>query len=59
MSKSRVAVVKGDERYAIIKEALRLIKEDVDPASIRGRRVLIKPNLVSVLWSLPSPMLMP
>lgn len=47
MSKSRVAVVKGEDRYSIVSKALQLIRDDVNPASIRGRRVLVKPNLVS------------
>ena len=44
---SRVGVAKGDERYATVAKALQLIKEDVNINRIRGRRVLVKPNLVS------------
>jgi uncharacterized protein (DUF362 family) len=44
---SRVAVVKGDDRYSTVSKALQLIREDLSPARIRDRRVLIKPNFVS------------
>ncbi|MBS7610249.1 DUF362 domain-containing protein [Candidatus Bathyarchaeota archaeon] len=47
MSKRSVAVVRGEDRYSIVTKALQLIRDDVNPASIRGRRVLVKPNLVS------------
>ena len=42
-----MAVVKGDDRYTIVAKTLQLIREDVNPARIRGCRVLVKPNFVS------------
>ncbi len=43
----RVALVKGDKRYRNIQRALSLIRRDINAKDIRGKRVLIKPNLVS------------
>jgi len=45
MQRSRVALVKGDERYDNIARALEAIKEDIDLAG--KRRIVIKPNFVS------------
>jgi len=44
---SRVAVVRGDDRYTIVAKALELIKPETSPDRIKDRRVLVKPNLVS------------
>jgi uncharacterized protein (DUF362 family) len=41
----RVAVVKGEDRFSNVLNAIQLIQEDVE---VEGRRVLIKPNLVNV-----------
>ncbi len=41
---TRVALVKGDERKANIRQALELIAEDID---LKGRRPVIKVNFVS------------
>lgn len=41
---SKVALVKGDERYEIILKALNLIKDDI---KIGSKNVVIKPNFVS------------
>lgn len=46
MNKSRVALVKGDDRYGNVLQALESIEEDVDLAG--KRRIIIKPNFVSV-----------
>ena len=46
MSKSRVALVTGDERYDNILQALECIEGDIDLAG--RRRVVLKPNFVSV-----------
>ena len=42
-----VALVKGDDRYRNINAALNLIRGGIDPESIRGKQVLVKPNLVN------------
>ncbi len=42
---SRVALVKGDDRYANIKKALELIEEDIHLEG--AQRILVKPNLIS------------
>lgn len=44
---ARVGVAKRDERYETVARALELIKPDIDSGRIKGRRVLVKPNLVS------------
>ena len=44
-ARSRVALVKGDDRYGNIAQALTLIEDGVDLSD--KRRVLIKPNFVS------------
>ena len=46
---ARVALVKGNDRYGNVVRALDMIVDCIDPADIEGRRVLIKPNLVSAL----------
>lgn len=43
----RVALVKGDDRYLNVSRALNMIRGDIDPAKIKRKRALIKPNLVS------------
>ncbi len=43
-----VSLVKGDNRYENVLKALNLIKGNIDPAQISSKRILIKPNLVSV-----------
>ncbi len=45
---TRVALIKGDDRYHNILRALKLILEDIDRSEIEGKQVLLKPNLVSV-----------
>jgi len=42
---ARVALVKGDDRYAIVLRSLKLIEDDV-VRSIGTKKVLIKPNIV-------------
>jgi len=44
---ARVSIVRGDERYGNVARALELIRGDIDPAQVKGKRVLVKPNLVS------------
>ncbi|HUV95147.1 MAG TPA: DUF362 domain-containing protein [Anaerolineae bacterium] len=46
MGKSRVALVKGDERYHNVRQALEHVARDIDLAE--RRRVVVKPNFVSV-----------
>ena len=46
VKKSRVALVKGQDRFTNIRKALDLIEGDIDLGS--KRRILIKPNFVSV-----------
>jgi uncharacterized protein (DUF362 family) len=41
----KVALVKGGDRYDIVMRSLRLIEDEV-AASIRNKRVLVKPNIV-------------
>lgn len=43
MAKGRVALVKGEDRYGDIIEALRLIEDDIHPQG----RILVKPNFTS------------
>ena len=50
MSKHRVALTRGDDRYANVSQALRAIEDDVDLAG--KRHVLVKPNFVSTSRSL-------
>jgi uncharacterized protein (DUF362 family) len=42
---ARVALVKGEGRYAIVRRSLELIKDDI-LGSIGAKKVLIKPNIV-------------
>lgn len=42
--KTKVSLVKGDERYANVRKALELIADDI----YLGQRILIKPNFTSV-----------
>ena len=42
---SRVALVRGDDRYANIRRALELIADDIDLAGVE--RILVKPNVIS------------
>ena len=44
---TKVALVKGDERRKNVRRALELIKDEVAP-EVAGKRMLIKPNFVSV-----------
>jgi uncharacterized protein (DUF362 family) len=44
---SRVALIKGDDRYDNVSKALKLIKEEIKSSEIRNKTVLIKPNLVT------------
>ncbi|HIC93847.1 MAG TPA: DUF362 domain-containing protein, partial [Anaerolineae bacterium] len=44
-ARSKVALVRGDDRYGNIAQALTLIEDGVDLSD--KRRVLIKPNFVS------------
>lgn len=44
---SRVALVRGEERYGLIRRALSLIEADVAP-QLAGRQIVIKPNFVTV-----------
>ncbi|MCL4534692.1 MAG: DUF362 domain-containing protein [Bacteroidetes bacterium] len=49
---SRVALTRGESRYDNVRRALELVQDDID---LRGkRRVVIKPNLVSVRRQLAS-----
>jgi len=45
MSTSRVALVKGDDRYRNVRQTLELLADQVDLAS--KQRIVIKPNFVS------------
>ena len=49
-AKSQVALIKGDNRYDNIAQALGLIEGDVDLSD--KKRILIKPNFVSTRWQL-------
>ena len=42
---AKVALVKGGDRYDIVMRSLKLIEDEV-AASIRNKRVLVKPNIV-------------
>ena len=42
---ARVTLVKGDSRYAIVSQSLKLIENDI-LNSIGGKRILLKPNVV-------------
>jgi uncharacterized protein (DUF362 family) len=42
---ARVSLVKGDNRYAIVRRSLELIKDEI-LGSIGNKKVLIKPNIV-------------
>ena len=44
---SRVALIKGDDRYRNTTRALDMILGCINPAEVHGKQVLIKPNLVS------------
>ncbi|OGO04023.1 MAG: hypothetical protein A2Y73_01400 [Chloroflexi bacterium RBG_13_56_8] len=46
MEKSRVALMKGDDRYQNVLQALEAIQDDIDLTG--KRRVVVKPNFVSV-----------
>ncbi|MEA3408514.1 MAG: DUF362 domain-containing protein [Chloroflexota bacterium] len=50
MGKHRVALIRGDNRYANVSRALQAIESDIDLAG--KRRVVVKPNFVSVRRSL-------
>ncbi|MGM0400928.1 MAG: DUF362 domain-containing protein [Chloroflexota bacterium] len=50
MEKHRVALIKGDDRYANIRRALEAIEEDIDLAG--KQRIVVKPNFVSIRRSL-------
>ncbi|MFP3896344.1 MAG: DUF362 domain-containing protein [Anaerolineales bacterium] len=50
MEKHRVALIKGDDRYRNIRQALEAIDEDIELAG--KQRVLVKPNFVSIHRSL-------
>jgi uncharacterized protein (DUF362 family) len=45
-SQTRVALVKGDERYANVRKALELIEQDIKLEGVE--KILIKPNLTQV-----------
>jgi len=49
-AKSQVALIKGDNRYDNIAQALGLIEGDVDLSD--KKHILIKPNFVSTRWQL-------
>lgn len=44
---ARVVLVKGSDRYGNVARALDIIIDCIDPSDIEGKKVLIKPNLVS------------
>lgn len=50
MSKSRVALLRGDDRYRNVRQALDAIEDDIDLAG--KERITIKPNFVTVYHAL-------
>jgi len=50
----KVVLIKGDDRYKNIKEALSILKEDLKEKIKRKKKILIKPNLVSARVALSS-----
>jgi uncharacterized protein (DUF362 family) len=44
---SRVALIKGEDRYDNVSKALKLIKGNIKSSDIKNKTVLIKPNLVT------------